>query len=147
MSINVICPRCQKTFNVPPERGDVWRSCPYCSEVNPAALVRKQPEFNAASCLGVLLLLAGVLGGTLGTFLCYVVRDLSNPELRNQPHVLALIWALCSVALFGVGVRLMLARKQPKIAVSIWGPGGVFLVILLLGICGWIFVFGTCIQQ
>ena len=40
MPLKVICPKCQREFTIPPEHGDVWRMCPYCSEINSAALVR-----------------------------------------------------------------------------------------------------------
>ena len=136
----VICPRCQKTFTVPPEHGDVWRSCPYCSEVNPAALVRKEAGVSGLSCLGVLLLLAGAVGGSLGTLLCAFGIEFFG----RHTQLLTLAWAMCSVAVFITGVRLVRANYKPSVVGSVWGPGGVFLVILLIGICGWVFVFGTC---
>jgi hypothetical protein len=138
MPHKVICPKCQKEFTIPPEHGDVWRMCPYCSEVNTAALVRTPP---ALGCLGVLLLLAGVLGGTVGTFLCFI-----GMQFSGHTQFLTFLWAWCSIAIFATGVRLLRASHKPNVAESPWGAGGAFICLLVLGICGWVFVFATCIQ-
>jgi hypothetical protein len=139
MPHQVICPKCQKEFTVPPEHGDVWQMCPYCSDVNTAALVRLP---SALGCLGTVLFASGICGGTLGTFLACLGIGLSR-----QSELLIWIWALCSVAIGAVGVRLLRADQKIAKASPIWGPGGMFAVIALLAVCGWVFVFAICTSK
>jgi hypothetical protein len=130
------CPRCQKVFNVPPEHGAVWRFCPYCNEVNPEALIRRDAGPSWQMGLGVLLFLAGFLGGTLGTFFCFLGVAFSRRE-----QFLTAVWAAGSVALFASGAWFMKTANKPRSG-TVWG--GIFLMILTIGLCGWVFVIGTC---
>jgi hypothetical protein len=88
---------------------------------------------------GTLLLVLGAMGGCVGTFLCAI-----GVAFAHQSQVLTLIWALASIALIAVAARLMRARSQPKYTASVWGPAGMFLLLLVLAVCGWFFVFTTC---
>jgi hypothetical protein len=136
MPLKVICPKCQKEFTIPLEHGDVWQICPYCSEVNAAALVRKGAE---PSCLGAALFVFGSFVVILGTYLCAL-----GIQFSNRSQILTLIWAVSSVAVLLIIARVVSGRGAFNEATPRWGRSGVYLVMLLAAICGWIFVFATC---
>jgi hypothetical protein len=143
---SMLCPRCGRTFDAPRDTERTWLSCPHCHEVNPEALVKRvRGGLNWRGVLGVFLLLFGLLGATIGSFLCFL--GLALFRLMRSPYgdeyLLTAIWALGSVAIFAAGVRLLKAGEKP-FGGNAWGPWGVFLISLLMGICAWIFVIGTC---
>jgi len=140
----IVCPRCGKLFAGPADRRRTWLSCPHCHEVNTDALLAGAGSARAGwrAALGVLLLLAGFLGATFGTFLCYVGVTLGRVE---EGGFLTLLWLAGSLCLLASGIFMLRvgARLSARVA---WGSSALLPFILLFGLSVWIAVIGVCSQ-
>ena len=144
----VTCPRCGKRFDAMINADVSWLSCPFCHEVNPAALVRRKAGAQGADVSwGCLLVGLGFVAVTLGSFCIGLGMALRHLGRRDEPQfvdsAITLIWAVASVAVMVTGIFLMWS-KQRILDRSFWGPGALFLILMLLGFAGWIFAFSTC---
>ena len=159
MAKQVTCDSCRRSFLVPEEIGDYWVLCPYCEKVNPRAQEHMQKALPAKSTksekwtiygvVGTLLLIAGLLGGILGTPLVLLGSVLGpalrrSEEARNYWYVMSGIWFVASVALFMAGTLLMRADARGSMAGFGWKALTVLLLALIAGVGGWVFVFETC---
>jgi hypothetical protein len=113
--------------------------------MNPAAF-RKDLEPRGLSVMavfGTLLLLMGVLAATLGTFLCWLGTAFTRQD-ESLAVWLALVWAGGSVAFLFAGGLLLRAGSRPGARIA--RTMGLFLLLALVGLCGWIFVMTVCLS-
>jgi hypothetical protein len=143
----ITCPRCRKRFDASDDPEIPWLSCPFCHEVNPDALVKRlSPSLRRDRALGVFLLITGILGFTLGTCLCgggMALRHFDQPA-DSIDIIVIVTWATASLAILSTGAFLMSSERARTFQRNYWGPGAFFLILLLLGVAGWIFAFSTC---
>jgi hypothetical protein len=173
VSSKVNCPQCGKTFDAPDEPGRSWGECPHCHATNREAVTvldvvepMKQVPATAVSataispkpalqpvaerssalvpgCAGVFLIVVGGLTITVGTFLCWLGMSL-HPGKESAVTAITVVWAAGSLAVIASGWRLVSFARGRKAQATVWGPGFVFLVVMLLGFCAWIVAFATC---
>jgi hypothetical protein len=105
--------------------------------------VAEGPPSHVPGCAGVFLLVVGGLTLTVGTFLCWLGITL-NPGKKSAAILITVIWAAGSLAVIASGWWLVSPARKRMLYATIWGPGFVFLVVMLLGFCAWIVAFATC---
>lgn len=136
MPENVTCLRCGKPM-------PTWaKACPHCHCVleTEADKLAGCETRTLLGCFGAAaIVVSGLLG--MGGFLLIMI----GAAMGRDPllPVLACSWLGGTVAVVAVGARLVQASRT-NLSRPLWGAGGMFLWILLLGVCTWILVIGTC---
>jgi len=149
----VTCDSCRLCFLVPEEIGDYWVLCPYCEKVNPRAqqdlhrLGRGRGYFGGCSFLSVIgtfLLVAGVLGTFLGTIVVFLDLFFFRYGLIDFSFIVTGLTLVASLALVIAGSLLLYGDAKPAFANLGWKLSAAAVLTMIVGICGWLFVFGAC---
>jgi Zn finger protein HypA/HybF involved in hydrogenase expression len=145
---SVSCPHCRKLFAVPVDRTETWLSCPHCHELNVDAMMKDvRASGKDRRALGILFVVAGTLGLTVGTCLSglgMAVRHIDNPGDFGDIAI-PITCVAGSLAIIIAGAKLISVRGLPANATRSWGElSGVVLVLVLFGVSAWIVAFTVC---